>query len=282
MKIRSNTLFNVLAGVIALTATVSGTACHAQSAVLSEIYGRGVHAFHAGQYDQASQWLNMAIDNGYRDPRAYYFLGLSAAATGRDAEAEADFQQGAEIEAGGAFGNSVGRALARVQGPTRLKLEQVRETARLTALAKGQARSKARYGELGAPADGAAPQNNAAPQTGTTAAPATATPGVKAAPAQARPRGLPARPRGVMAPAVPASENPFADDMDTDPIVESNDVLEGVADNAVPAEDEAAAPEPSGEGSPFDAPGSDPFANPGGGGGAEDPFGGVSDDPFDF
>lgn len=278
MKIRSNTIFNVLAGVIALTATVSGTACHAQSAVLSEIYGRGVHAFHAGQYDQASQWLNMAIDNGYRDPRAYYFLGLSAAATGREVEAEGDFQQGAEIEAGGAFGNSVGRALARVQGPTRLKLEQIRETARLTALAKGQARSKARYGELGA--DGAAPQNNTAPAT---AAPNTAVPGVKAAPAPARPRSAPARPRGVMAPAVPASENPFADDMDTDPIVESNDVLEGVADNAVPAEDEAAAaPEPSGEGSPFDAPGSDPFANPGGGGGAEDPFGGVSDDPFDF
>ncbi len=273
MKFRSTSIFNVLAGVIALAATVSGTTCHAQSAVLSEIYGRGVHAYNAGQYDRASEWLNMAIDNGYRDPRAYYFLGLSAVANGRQAEAEGDFQQGAEIEAGGAFGNSVGRALVRVQGPTRLKLEQIRETARLTALAKGQARSKARYGELGASSDGMAPLSNMAPKADN----------APEAPAKAKPAPA-TRPRAVMAPAVPAGDDPFADDMDQDPVVESNDVLEGVADNAVPAEGEAAAaPEAKGERSPFDASGADPFANPGGGGGAaEDPFSGGSDDPFDF
>ncbi|TWU19102.1 hypothetical protein [Allorhodopirellula heiligendammensis] len=259
MKIRFTSIFNVLAGVIALVATVSGTTCHAQSAVLSEIYGRGVHAYNAGQYDRASEWLNMAIDNGYSDPRAYYFLGFSAAASGREIEAEGDFQKGAEIEATGAFGNSVGRALARVQGPTRMKLEQIRETARLHALAKGQARSKARYGELGASPAGTAAKPVPAP--------------TRNAPA--------AKPRAVMAPAVPAGDDPFADDMDQDPVIESNDVLEGVADNAVPAEGEAAAsPEPSGEGSPFDAPGGDPFANPAGG---SDPFStGTSDDPFDF
>ncbi|TWT56321.1 tetratricopeptide repeat protein [Allorhodopirellula solitaria] len=268
MKTRPTPIFSVFAGAVALAACLSTTTCHAQSAVLSEIYGRGVHAYNAGQYDRASEWLNMAIDNGYRDPRAYYFLGFSSAASGRQVEAEGSFQQGAQLEASGAFGNSVGRSISRIQGPMRLQLEQIRETARLNALATGQARSKARYGELGVPADGMAPLNDMAPAADAAAAnnPAAA-----------------ARPRGVMAPAVPAGEDPFADDLDQDPVVESNDVLEGVAENAVPAEGEApAAAEPAGEGSPFDAPSSDPFANPGGGD-AEDPFSsGGSDDPFDF
>lgn len=262
MKIRSLSISSVLAGAVALAAAVSTTTCHAQSAVLTDIYGRGVHAFNSGQFDRASEWLKMAIDNGYRDPSAYYFLGLSAAASGRPTEAESDFQQGAELEADGAFGNSVGHALSRVQGPIRMKLEQIREKARLTALAKGNARSTLRYGELGgtAPLSSVAPSSNPAP--------------ANAAPAPA------ARPRTVMAPAVPAGDDPFSDDMDQDPIIDSNDVLEGVADKAVPADGEAApAAAPAGEGSPFDAGGGDPFANPAAGG--ADPFAtGGDDDPF--
>lgn len=263
MKTRSLSLFNFLAGMVALAATVITTNAHAQSAVLTDIYGRGVHAFHSGQFDRASEWLNMAIDNGYRDPRAYYFLGLSAAASGRQTEAESDFQQGAEIEATGAFGNSVGQALSRVQGPTRLKLEQIRERARLTALAKGNARSTARYGELG----GTAPLSGVAPSSKPAAA--------EAAPAPA------ARPRAVMAPAIPAGGDPFSDDMDQDPVIDSNDVLKDVADKAVPADSETApaAAAPAGEGSPFDAGGGDPFANPAGD--ASDPFStGDGGDPF--
>lgn len=262
MKIRSLSLFNVLAGMVALAATVNTTRCHAQSAVLTDIYGRGVHAFNSGQFDRASEWLNMAIDNGYRDPNAFYFLGLSAAASGRQAEAEIDFQRGAEIEATGAFGNSVGHALSRVQGPTRMKLEQIREKARLTALASGNARSTARYGEIGgrAPLSGVAPSSNPAP--------------AKASPAPA------ARPRAVMAPAAPAGDDPFSDDMDQDPVIDSNDVLEGIAAKAVPADGEAApAAAAPAEGGPFDAGGGDPFANPPGG--AADPFAtGGGEDPF--
>ncbi len=265
MKIRSISFLNVLAGTIVLVVSVSATTCYAQSAVLSEIYGRGVHAFNAGQYDRASEWLNMAIDNGFRDPRAYYFLGLSASASGRETDAEGDFQRGAEIEATGAFGSSVGQALARVQGPTRLKLEQIREKARLNALAQGNARSNARYGELGVSPGGMAPLNDMAPKPNNAAATA------KPAPA---PRG-----RAVMAPAVPTGDDPFADDMDQDPVIESNDVLSGVADNVVPAEGSAPAPAaPAAEGNPFEAGGGDPF-NPGGGG-AADPFGGAGADPF--
>lgn len=265
MKTRPSYLPALLASLIFTVVTAATvTSCQAQTAVLSEIYGRGVHAYNAGQYDRASEWLSMAIDNGFQDPRAYYFRGLAATASGRANEATADFEKGAEIEARGAFGDSIGRALSRVQGPTRLDLELIRENARLRALASNQARSQARYGELGASATSGAAPNAAAPNA--------AAPG-------------PVRPRTVTPPAAAsAAADPFADDMDNDPVVESNDVLKGAMENAITG-DSTAAPADAGDApsgaSPFDAPGgSDPFAAPSG---AADPFapaGGASDDPF--
>lgn len=258
MKFRS--CFLALFGIGMLAMTTSSRA-EAQSAVLSEIYGRGVHAYHSGQYDQASQWLSMAIDNGYRDPRAYYFRGLVAASSGRGYEAESDFQMGAELEAKGAFGNVVGQSLSRVQGSTRLKLEQIRDRARLQVLATGQARSKVRYGELGV---------EPAPMT---KAPAGNVPAVGAT----RPRA------GVMPPSVPMSENPFADDLGQDPTVESMDAFKGAMENAAEPNMPAGGNEPvGGDASPFggdSAPASDPF---GGGAPADDPFGAPSggSDPF--
>ncbi|MFG0253529.1 MAG: hypothetical protein ACF787_00295 [Rhodopirellula sp. JB053] len=250
MKLRFNLVSNLVFALVAIGAGTAAQTSHAQSAVLSETYGRGVHAYHAGQYNKASEWLSMAINNGFQDPRAFYFRGLAAAASGRGYESKADFQQGAEIEARGAFGNSVGRSLARVQGSTRMELELIRETARLNALALGLARSQARYGELGVPADGAAPN-----------------PGATA------PR------RSVTPPATPPADDPFADDMGQDPIVESSDVLEGAMDNSITGDDAGpATSEPADGGNPFDAPADDPFAAP-----ADDPFGGgggAMDDPF--
>ncbi|TWT99053.1 hypothetical protein [Neorhodopirellula pilleata] len=238
----------------------------AQSAVLSEIYGRGVHAYHSGQYQQAGEWLSMAIDNGFRDPRAYYFRGLVAASGGNIYEAEADFQEGAKLEATGTFGDLIGRSLARIQGSTRLKLEQIREKARLQALATGQARSNVRYGELGVapgPAPGAA----------------------AAKPAPASPRIAP--------PSAPSAENPFADDMDQDATVESPDAFKDAMENAAEPEMAGGKEPVGGDASPFggdaapandpfggSAPASDPFGAPGGG---ADPFGGsgeAMDDPF--
>ncbi|MCM2374220.1 hypothetical protein [Aporhodopirellula aestuarii] len=244
MKLRFNLILNLVVGLVAIAATAPATTVQAQSAILSEIYGRGVHAYNAGRYDKASEWLSMAITNGFQDPRAYYFRGLAAAASGRAQEAKTDFQQGAEIEARGAFGDIVGRSLARIQGPTRIELEDAREAARLKALALGVSRSQARYGELGVPAAGAAPNN------------ATA-----------------ATPRKVMPPAAPPVDDPFADDMGGDPVVESNDMLEGAMDNSILGDDGGAAtPEPTESSNPFDSgPSDDPF---GGGGAMDDPFGG--------
>lgn len=263
MSFRSS--FLALFALVSLS-MMAPKAAHAQSAVLAEIYGRGVHAFNSGQYQKAGEWLSMAIDNGYRDPRAYYFRGLTAAASGRGYEAESDFQQGAELEAGGTFGSLVGRSLARVQGSVRMQLEQIRDRARLQALAVGQARSKVRYGELGV-APAAAPVRRSTP---------------------------PAAALGVAPPAAPAGDNPFADDLDEDPTVESMDAFKGALDNAASPADGGAAAAPSGGTDPFggapaagndpfggggSAPADDPFAAPGG---DSDPFGGggAMDDPF--
>lgn len=271
MKTRPSYFSTFLAGLtFAVLSAVSVTFCQAQTAVLSEIYGRGVHAYNAGQYDRAVELLSMAIDNGFEDPRAYYFRGLSTIASGQGYDATGDFEQGAEIEARGAFGDSVGRALSRVQGATRLELEVIRENAQLRALASKQARSQARYGELGASASG-----------GT----ATQPPAAKSTPAPAPgPAAAPPRPRAVTPPAAAATADPFADDMDQDAVVESNDVLKGVMDNAIKADDASDAGdagEAPGAAAPFGTPSSDPFSAPG----ASDPFapaGGKSDDPFSF
>ena len=49
----------VFAAVVGMTSLAS-----AQSPVLAEFYGRGVHAYNAGDMLQAHQYLTMAIDNG--------------------------------------------------------------------------------------------------------------------------------------------------------------------------------------------------------------------------
>jgi hypothetical protein len=109
-----------------------GTASLAQD--LSDIYGRGVHAYFGGQARAAHQYLTTAIDAGTRDPRAYYFRGLAYQQLGRPTEARADFKSGAELEqhdVGGLF--YVDRSLERVQGPSRLLIEQYRAAARVGA-----------------------------------------------------------------------------------------------------------------------------------------------------
>src|SRR5215218_9091749 len=47
------------------------------SAVLDDLYGRGVHAYFSRDSRQAVQLLGEAIANGTQDPRAFYFRGLA-------------------------------------------------------------------------------------------------------------------------------------------------------------------------------------------------------------
>lgn len=106
----------------------------AQEMALSDMYGRGVHAYFSGQPQIAYERLTAAIKAGSHDPRAYYFRGLAYQWLGRPQEALADFRAGAALEhqdAGGVFG--VDRSLERVQGPSRLMIERERAIARVGA-----------------------------------------------------------------------------------------------------------------------------------------------------
>lgn len=130
-----------VAGAVSLGAT----RLFAEDFVLEETYGRGVHAYFAGQYTEAEQLFSTAIGQGLQDPRGHYFRGFALTRLGRSHEAESDFREGARLEANGTGRNvGIGRSMQRVQGSTRLKLEQIRREAQVEArLAKASRAPKA-------------------------------------------------------------------------------------------------------------------------------------------
>ena len=223
----------------AFTESASG-----QNAILAEMYGRGVHAYFAGQMEDANTYLTMAIDNGIQDPRAYYFRGMVSDLDGHADKADADWKVGAEMEASGRTNPAVGRSLSRFQGSARLRLERIRQSARLQAMATAMTRSKERYGEI----------------------------------KQSQPTVVRSKPTPVAPPPVPSNvENPFADDMAAgQPKVVAQDALKDAMNDPF-ADDGGAAP----GGAPAAGGGADPFGGNAGGGGA-DPFGGGGGgaDPF--
>ncbi|MEM0924958.1 MAG: hypothetical protein AAGJ83_02880, partial [Planctomycetota bacterium] len=234
--------FTVSAFTLAAGVFCARTSDAQTQAILAEVYGRGVHAYNSGRYDEAETLLTTAIDGGTKDPRAYYFRGIVSMRLGLETEAESDWKQGAEIEAQSGDPVSIGRALARFQGSPRLKLEGIRQTARLKAMMTAQSRSNQRRSQLGLT------PSNAASAAMPKAAPPVATP----------------------APAAPAATDPFADDAGMaqgQPRVESDNALKGLDDN--PFKDDPVAGAAAAAPAASDAPaGNDPFANPG----AKDPF----------
>jgi len=214
----------VLAGGLILLCTVP---LAAQDAVLSQMYGSGVHAFFSRDYGRAYEHLTAAIDAGTVDPRCYYFRGLTFLQLGREEEAKLDFDQAAQREAEdiNKFYN-VSRALERIQGSTRLLVEQYRVKARMEAMQREAGRRKERYGKIRA-------EEKRVLDVQAEAAPATP-PDVPAAPAASSvtdpfglgptqatsvgPDDVPAKPaepaapaaKPAEAPAAPAQEDPFA------------------------------------------------------------------------
>ena len=214
----------VLAGGLILLCTVP---LAAQDAVLSQMYGSGVHAFFSGDYGRAYELLTAAVDGGTADPRCLYFRGLTFLQLGREEEAKLDFEQAAQLEAEdiNKFYN-VSRALERIQGSTRLAVEQYRVKARMEGMQREEERRKERYGKIRAEekrvldaqaeaAPATPPDVPAAPQPasitdpfGLGATPATSVgpDDVPAKPAEpAPPAAEPAE-----APAAPVQEDPFA------------------------------------------------------------------------
>jgi tetratricopeptide (TPR) repeat protein len=138
------------AGLVCLSAA----SLRADDAVLGQMYGSGVHAYFSRDYVQAYHYLTSAIEGGSTDPRCYYFRGLAYIKLGREPEAEMDFAKGAELESRDLDRfYDVPRSLERIQGSTRLLLEQYRVKARLAALKRAEEVRRARYEALRAEED---------------------------------------------------------------------------------------------------------------------------------
>ena len=246
------TRFSLPLFAIALSMAVTSVAS-AQSPVLAELYGRGVHAYYSGNTLDAHKYLTLAIDNGSSDPRAYYFRGVVNSATGRQVEAEEDWTAGAELEAKGEYGMAIGRALQRIQGSTRIQLENIRQIVRLENRATQAAQNRARYNDLKA-AESEVLRGGAAASVPPPAAP-------------------------------PVEDNPFGDDaMGSEPVADE-------ANNPFSDDPAGGAPAAGGGTDPFGAPAGgaapadDPFGAPAGGAApaSSDPFGAPAapaSDPF--
>ena len=139
-------MFRSIVLLVGGLASLWAASLSAQDAVLGQKYGSGVHAYFAGDYLKAYDQLTAAINGGSKDPRAFYFRGLTYMNLGRGQDAKQDFQQGAGLESSDVnkFYN-VSKALERVQGPARIELENYRVDARMAAMDEAERLHKARY-----------------------------------------------------------------------------------------------------------------------------------------
>ncbi len=129
---------------------VAGIRVHAQEQTAAELYGRGVHAYFALDYDTAIDLLTESIAKNDADPRAFYFRGLALAARDGVDSGLADFAAGAEREIIRRDKRvyDVNGALQRIQGATRIALEKRRSATRAAALAKKQKQDRIKYETL--------------------------------------------------------------------------------------------------------------------------------------
>jgi hypothetical protein len=135
--------------VVAGLASLWAISLRAQEAVLGEMYGNGVHAYFAEDYYKAYQYFSAAINAGSKDPRCFYFRGLTYLGLGRPEQAEGDFQQGAKLETNDVNRSfSVAKSLERVQGPARTSVERYRVGARLAAIQQSETERKKYYDEI--------------------------------------------------------------------------------------------------------------------------------------
>lgn len=268
----------VALGSLAL-ALAAGQAAVGQDAVLSELYGSGVHRYFSGDSDRAIVDLTAAADGGSRDPRVYYFRALAKQRTGQDATA--DFQRGAALEAADTDQYyPVGKSLERVQGASRLQIERYRALARAAAFDAQRRRDTVRYQQrvqnegrvLRQPPVSAGPAGAAPASAVEPVAPKTRLPAPAVAPPASKPAAAPpAAERKVPPPPMPnpPADDPFADS--AAPAAKAPAAKDEPADELPAAEEmpaEEALPEdlPAADAPADDMPADEPAAD------AEDPF----------
>ena len=139
-------MFRSLVLLVGGLASLHAVSLFAESVILGQKYGQGVHDYFTGDYLDAYEQLTAAIEGGSKDPRAFYFRGLTYLKLGRGPEAARDFRKGSELEASDVnkFYNA-SKALERVQGSARVELESYRVNARMAVLERAEKLRKARY-----------------------------------------------------------------------------------------------------------------------------------------
>lgn len=127
-----------------------GTYAVGQDEGAAQLYGSGVHAYFAGDYDAAAALLSESIEKHGSDPRAYYFRGLALASQLGLEAGLADLMKGADIEVNQSDRPvyNINAALQRVQGSLRLELEKVRAATRKAAVERKRKRDQVRYEQL--------------------------------------------------------------------------------------------------------------------------------------
>lgn len=141
--------WSVLAALLLVVGGPNSTVRAQDSTEITALYGRGVHAFFAGQPSAAEQMFSECVAAGSNDPRVYYFLGISRLRQGRQYEADEDLRVGAMLEArdpGLRYG--IGNALQRIQGPERITLEKFRREARVDKVQQRRLQTRDRYEQL--------------------------------------------------------------------------------------------------------------------------------------
>ncbi len=136
-------LFSITCGQLTTEAQAQDTA------EMSAVYGRGVHAYFANRMARSEQLFSQVVQAGSTDPRVYYFRAMTRLRTGRQYEAEDDMKIGAAYEARDPGSqHSIGIALQRVQGHGRRTLERFRREGRLNRVQQRRQQSRLRYEQL--------------------------------------------------------------------------------------------------------------------------------------
>lgn len=250
----------IAAFVVVAAAGAGGNGHGGEPLSITRVYGAGVHAYFTGDYLRCYDDLTETIQAGSRDPRTRYFRGLAALGLGRLDEAEADFSEGAQLEAEAAGNWPVSRSLERVQGHPRFQLERHRARARVAALQRARERESSLYGEGG----GAGVIRDRIPAGSPSGAreernPFAEDPGAGSAPVE---RGVTPEPMPTPSAPEPASETPAGGEA---PPAAGNE-LQPEAERPA-AEPAAVGAEAPADASPVELPGEGPAAV------AEDPFG---------
>lgn len=112
----------------------------------SRLFGKGAIELYDGDIGNAIASLDQAIANGGRQARVLYFRGMAAWSIGDTAEAEKYFAEGARVEAlDVSAARSLGLQMQRLQGPGRVRLEEIRAEVKEQVLAEQEAWHQKRY-----------------------------------------------------------------------------------------------------------------------------------------